>query len=115
VSAPTEETWSEAHARVSARIQQHPRFPHLVREVAVAEQSSHPRLAWLRRNSMTYGMWASRGMPDRRTRRLSHRARVLASRIASSLEIQPTDRPAEAEARVWVEARQFVRARKTGR
>jgi hypothetical protein len=104
------QAWQEAYDALSKNIRVHPAFARLVREVAVAEQAGAPGDAWRRRNSPTFGAWMRRDMPLRRRGRMDRRAYLFASRIAEALELYP-EQPKEAQARVYIEARNYVRAR----
>jgi hypothetical protein len=114
MTMPTDTTWQDAYAAMSARIASHPEFPRLVREVAIAEQTGHPGVSWLRRNSPTFAAWASRGALRVDTGFGRRRARALAEQIARDLDIWPTLPSAEGEARVYGEARDYVQARQRG-
>lgn len=107
------DTWQDAYDAIMARIEAHPRFRQLVREVAVAEQPNHPGQGWLSRNSRSYGVWMTRGMPYVDTKR---RARKLAQEIA--LELWPDDDPVaslgrENVGRVYGAASRWVRSRRS--
>lgn len=108
----------EHHYRL---IEQHPLFNRLIREVAAAECCVPPRnLGWLRRNSRTYGSWMTRTSTglggqvsiDAITRNSRRRANVLCAKIAAELFPKGyADLPREQEAKVWVTARDYARAR----
>jgi hypothetical protein len=111
----TAPTWQEANAAITTAIRDHPAFPRVVREVAVAESPSHPRMSWLRRNSRTFGSWTTKGQEFRRAgNNLSRRAWLFAGLVAADLELWPGAPPREAAARVYVEARHCVRHREAG-
>jgi len=109
----TEDPWMQAEVLTTRRILGHPLLPRLVREVAVAEQPGMPRHGWLRRNSLTYGSWVTRGSdgshhpytPPKR------RAWLFAGRIAADLGLLPSSPEGDRAAAVYVVARDFVRAR----
>jgi hypothetical protein len=105
--------WQEAWDRTQARIEAHPAFRRLIREVAVAEQTTGPRRR-LALNSPTYGLWMTRGERWPGKRGKNERARDLAARIAEELNIYPDLPAGEGVARVYVAARDYVRARLRG-
>lgn len=110
MTRPGFEDWGDAFRAMSARIVAHPDFRRLVREVAIAEQpTGRP---YRLRNSPTYAAWWTRGSrwPGRRGK--YERARELARRIAEELDLYGGRLPAsESTARVYGEARDYVRAR----
>lgn len=89
----------------------HPLFRRLVREVAVAEQSMKQHATRYRLNSPTYGLWLSRGEKWPGKGDKSRRARLLTAEIAKEVVPWPTASQRDAEAFVYVTARDFVRAR----
>lgn len=114
--------WTAAFIANTRKIEQHPLFPRLVREVAVAEAPR--RFTRLARNSPTYGAWAARqgarvhgerqhGTP--RTGPNHRRAYLLAERVAVETGILSESRMAERQAAVYVAARYHVRHRSSGR
>lgn len=113
--SPVEDRWTPAYNAEVDKIEHHQRFTALIREVAVAEQSDMPGYNWLRRNSRTYGMWVHRGMPYQEKER---RARLLAKEIALDLcepelaALADSNGFRELEAKVYVIARIYVRARR---
>lgn len=113
--------WMDAYRAAVAKIEAHPKFNKLIREVAAAECCLPPRnLHWLRRNSPTYGSWMTRTSTglggqivieaiNRNSRR---RGNIICAEIAA--EVFPegyADLPREQEAKVWVAARDYAMAR----
>lgn len=104
------------HAAQLEQIEAHPRFPDLVREVAVAEQGGGPGYDWLRRNSRTFGAWITRCTPPLpRVGKLSHRAWVLAELLAAELGIPEGPDRGSLRGVIFVAARDHVRCRSNGR
>lgn len=103
------DAWLAASVKNTRKIVAHPLFPQLVREVAVAEQNPPGHYGWLRRNSLTYGTWMTRGTENPRTGPLTRRARVFSERIARDLDWSSRDDFAKVyvTARDWVQSRQF--------
>lgn len=109
------DTWGEAFERTSAAIAGHPSFRRLVREVAVAEQPTGAP-ARLRLNSRTYGSWWTRGSSWPTRGGKGRRAWRLAELIAADLDVYGGRLPmSECRARVYGEARDYVRARELPR
>jgi hypothetical protein len=127
--------WMAAFIATTRAVENHPLFPRLVREVAVAEAPGRPHFAWLRRNSRTYGIWINRDQPggfsDSDEPIVSHggrkhprqpyaavrtrRAYLLCRVIASELDNFTGWRLREADAAVYVTARWHVQHRSSGR
>lgn len=106
--------WDEVYRREQKLITGHPKFNKLIREVAIAEPIHMSGLRWLQRNSRTYGSWVGRQSDgshwNYRTSR--RRANLLCTEIARELfPAEYEDRPSEQEAKVYVAALQYVRAR----
>lgn len=134
-STELDDGWMAAFIANTRAIESHRLFPHLVREVAIAEAPSRSRFAWLRRNSRTYGAWIDRNRPggfsDSNEPIILHagrrhcaypagartqRAYALARRIVLDLDcftLWPHVR--EADAAVYVTARWHVQHRSSGR
>jgi hypothetical protein len=107
--------WQDAWDATQARIEAHPDFRRLIREVAVADQPTGAKHKY-RLNSPTYGMWLTRGnrpLPTKGAK--NRRARLLAEKIATELDIYAGALPlSEGTARVYGAARDYVRAREAG-
>lgn len=103
--------WMRAHLRNEQRIREHPDFHRLVREVAIAEQPTGT--PWRLRNSLTYAAWRTRGDDGhgRPYRAPFRRAQLFAEKIATELGILPDSPAGDRAARVYVTARDNVRAR----
>jgi hypothetical protein len=110
------DTWQQAFNATQAKIEAHPDFRRLIREVAVAEQPFKRNAARYRLNSPTYGLWITRGnrpLPTKGAK--NRRAYLLARRMAEELNIYEGRLPlAEGTARVYGAARDYVRARLRG-
>lgn len=106
--------WTIAHEQMVARITEHPLFPKLVREVAVAEQT-FKRQAKRFYNSLTYGEWLRRGERWPRKGGKRDRAYLFANRMQDDLNIWPTLPRGEAIGMIYGTAREFVRARKVAK
>lgn len=107
------DTWQAAWDKIQAKIEAHPDFRRLIREVAVAEQPTGAKRKY-RLNSPTYGAWMTRGntlfFPQK-----NRRARLLAEKIAAELDIYEGRLPlSEGRARVYGAAQMYVRARLRG-
>lgn len=112
----TAESWQAAWDAIQARIEAHPDFRKLVREVAVAESPNMPHSSWYRRNSRTMGLWITRGMPHRpHFTNKTRRAWALAGRMAEELDVYEGRLPlSEGTARVYGAAQLYVRQRLAG-
>lgn len=112
--------WAVAYQAGIDKIEAHPRFNDLVKAVGAAEYCVPMRgLAWMQRNSRTYGMWATRlvdgsgGGAIGATRMSKARARRLCTIMTDQLfpkeeRMMPDG---EYEAKVWVAARNYAAAR----
>lgn len=117
--------WMAAFIANTRAVESHPMFPRLVREVAIAEAAASKRLAWIARNSPTFGSWINRpGLSHDLARQRRHcayplgrqrRAYIFARRIVNDLDHFSGWRLPEADAAVYVTARWHVQHRSSGR
>jgi hypothetical protein len=110
----TRTEWMIAYDLYTGLVAEHPDFPRLVREVAVAEQPSGPPswlqemgggLHWLFRG--TEGSWARQGRPG-------DRAWALTRELAEAIGVPEGWQPREWEATCYVLAKKYVDRRKSG-
>ena len=110
------DAWALAYEANVRRVEAHPDFPRLVRDVAVAEAPrSGRRWAWLARNSPTYGEWMRRAESWAGEHPKGARAQELARRIAASVGTPAGWARRDWVGFVYVTARHHVARRSRGR